>query len=344
MSTFNILELKQCFLKSFEYLWRYRIFAGTVYRLTEGNLECCRCAKFSPFHCKTIIPAHLKFSTQMPTFNILELRQSFLKSVEYLWRYRIFAGTVYRLKVGNFKCCRCAKFSPRYYKTIIPAQEKVSTQMPTLTMLELDQRFRKSVEYLWRYRIFAGAVYRLKVGKYKCCPYAKFPPFHCKTIIPAHMKFSTQKPTFTIFEAEATFSKIDLNTFEDIGFLLEQCTCWKWESTNVVDAQSFLLSIAKAIIPAHLKFSTQMSTFNILELKQMFSKIGWIPLKIWDFCWDSVQVESGKFEMLAMRKVFSFPLQNYKTCAHEIFHPNAHLHHLEAEATFSKIGWIPLKI
>ena len=143
----------------------------------------------------------------MPTFNILELKQSFLKSVEYLWRYMIFAGTVYRLKVGNFKCCRCAKFSPRYYKTVIPAHMKFSAQMPSLTILELDQRFRKSVEYLWRYRIFAGGVYRLKAGKYKCCPYAKFPPFHCKTIIPAHMKFSTQMPTFNIFEVKQSFLK-----------------------------------------------------------------------------------------------------------------------------------------
>ena len=81
-----------------------------------------------------------------------------------------------------------------------------------------------------------------------------------------------------------------------------------------------------------------------LRTEGKFTKIGWIPLKIQDFCSDSVQVESGKFEMLPMCKVSSFPLQNYNTCAHEIFHPNAHVQHLGAEAMFSKIGWIPLKI
>ena len=34
------------------------------------NFKCCRCAKFSRCHCKTKIPAYLKFSTQMPTLNI----------------------------------------------------------------------------------------------------------------------------------------------------------------------------------------------------------------------------------------------------------------------------------
>ena len=180
MPTFNILELKQSFLKAAEYLWRYWIFVGTVYRLKVANLKCCRCAKFSPLHYKTIIPAHLKFSTQMPTFNILELKQSFLKSVERLRRYRIFAGTVYRLTVGNLKCCRCAKFSPCHCKSRTLAHLTFSTQVPTFNILELKQSFLKSFEYLWRYRIFAG-----------------------------------------------------------------QFTGWQWEIWNVVDAQSFLLSIAK---------------------------------------------------------------------------------------------------
>ena len=71
-------------------------------------------------------PAHLKFTAQMPTFNAFEMKQSFWKSGKYLWRYRIFAGTVYMLKVENFKTCRCAKFSPCHCKSKIPAHLKFS--------------------------------------------------------------------------------------------------------------------------------------------------------------------------------------------------------------------------
>ena len=99
---------------------QYRILAGTMYRLKVGNLKCCRIAKSSPCHCKSKITAHLKPSTQMLTLNIFKLKRSFRKSVEYFWRYRIFPGTfpgtVYMLKVGNFKCCRCKKFSPCHCK------------------------------------------------------------------------------------------------------------------------------------------------------------------------------------------------------------------------------------
>ena len=65
------------------------------------NFKCFPCAKFSPWHCKNEMPAHLKLSTQMPTH--FELRQRFRKSVEYHWRYRIFVGTVYKLKVAKFQ-------------------------------------------------------------------------------------------------------------------------------------------------------------------------------------------------------------------------------------------------
>ena len=167
MHTLQIFELWQRFRKSVEYLWRYRIFAGIVYRLKVWNFKCCRWAKFSPGHSKSEKAARLNLYAQMPTLNIVELRQRFRESVEYLWRYRIFAATVYRLNVGNFKCCTCAKFSPCHCKSKIPARLKRSTQMPTIKIFELCQTFWKSVEYLWRYRIFAGTVYRLKVAKFQ---------------------------------------------------------------------------------------------------------------------------------------------------------------------------------
>ena len=209
MPTLNIFELRQRFWKSVEYVWRYRVFAGTVYRLKVGNFKCGTSTKFSPCHCKSKIPARLKLSTQMPTLQIFALWQRFRKSDEYLWRYRIIAGRVYRLKVGNFKCCTCAKFSPCHCKKKIAALLKLSCQMPTLNSFERRQRFRKSVEYLWRYRIIAGRVYRLKVGNFKCSTCAKFSPCHCKSKIPARLKLSTQMPTLQIFALWQRFRKSD---------------------------------------------------------------------------------------------------------------------------------------
>ena len=125
----------------------------------------------------------------MPTLKIFELRQRFRKSVEYLWRYRVFGVTVYRLKVATFKCCRWAKFSTCHCKNNIPPHLNLSNQMHTLNIFELMQRFRKSVDYLWRYRIFAGTVYRLKVANFQMLSIRKFLPCHCKSKIPRHLKF-----------------------------------------------------------------------------------------------------------------------------------------------------------
>ena len=68
-----------------------------------GKFQIFSMAKFSPCYCKSKITAHLKLSAKMPYFNMCEMKQSFWKSVKYLWRYGIFAGTVYLLKVENFK-------------------------------------------------------------------------------------------------------------------------------------------------------------------------------------------------------------------------------------------------
>ena len=66
--------------------------------------------KFSPYHCKTKIAAPMKFSAQIPIFHIFQQKKSFWKSVEYLWWYSIFSGTVCSLELGNFKFSFCNSF------------------------------------------------------------------------------------------------------------------------------------------------------------------------------------------------------------------------------------------
>ena len=124
--------------------------------------------KVSPCHCKSKIPTHLKLTTQMPSLNIFELRLRFQKPVEYHWRYRIFAGRVYRLKVAKFQMLpRRQSFHLAIAKSKIPAHLKLSTQMAIVNIFAPRERFRKLVEHLWGYRIFAGRVYWLKVGKFQ---------------------------------------------------------------------------------------------------------------------------------------------------------------------------------
>ena len=246
MPTFNNFELKQSFLKSVEYIWRYGIFAGTEYRLKVGNFKCCRMRKVFSFPLQNyIIPARLKFSAQMSTFNILELKQCFLKSVEYLWRYGIFAGTVYRLKVGNFKCCRCAKSSPFHCKTIIPAHHEIFRPNAHLQHLRAEAKFSK-IGWI-PLKIYDFCWYSLQVdsGKFEMLSMRKVLSFPLQNYNTCVSEIFHPNAHLHRLGGEATFSKIELNTFEDIGFLLQQCTGWKWESTNVFDAQSFLLSIAK---------------------------------------------------------------------------------------------------
>ena len=167
MPTFHMFDMKPSFWKSVKYLWKYGVFAATVYRLKVGNFKSRRLAKFSL--CTIAKLKYLRrwnFRLKCTTFNTYEMKQSFLKSAKYLWRYRIFAGTVYMLKVENFISCRWVKFSSCHCKTKIPAHLKFSDQMPTFNMFEMKQRFWKSVKYPWRYD-FCWNSLQVESGKFQ---------------------------------------------------------------------------------------------------------------------------------------------------------------------------------
>ena len=271
MPTFNTFEMKQSFWKSIKYLWRYRIFARTVYRLKVGNFKSFRWAKFSPCHCKSKIPAHLNFSGQMPTFNTFEMKQSFWKLVKYLWRFMIFAGTVYRLKVGNLKSCRWAKFSPCLWKTKIPALVKFPDQIPTFNTFKMKHSFWKWFKYLWRYRIFAGTVYRLKVENFKYCRWAKFSRCHCTSKIPGQLNFSAEMPTSNTFEMKQSLWKSIKCLWR---YSIFARTVYRLKDWNIKSFRwaKFSPGHCKSKISAHLNFSVQMATFSTFEMKQSFWK------------------------------------------------------------------------
>ena len=114
------------------------------------NFKWCRFANYWPFRWKSKIPAHLKNTTQMATLNIFDMKQTFRKSVDAFGYIGYWLAQCAGWKWKNFKCCRCAKYSTCHCKSVIPAHLKLSTTMPNLKIFELRQRFRKSVECLWR--------------------------------------------------------------------------------------------------------------------------------------------------------------------------------------------------
>ena len=176
MPTFNTCEMKQSFWKSVKYLWRYRIFAGTVYSLKVGNFKSCRWAKFSPSIAKVkylrtwYFRPKCRLSTCVRWSKVFENRWNTFGDIGFLlgqftgWKWEIsnlVDGLSFHLVIAEKK---------------IRAHLKFSAQMPTFNTFDMKQSFWKSVKYLWRYRIFAGTVYRLKVGNFKSCGWAKFSP------------------------------------------------------------------------------------------------------------------------------------------------------------------------
>ena len=127
-------------------------------------------ARFSPFHFKGEIPAHLKFSgpnarlsyTCEMNAKFLKLRWNTFGDIGFLmvqftgWKWEISNlanGPSFQLVIAKLN----------YLLTC-----KLSVQMNTFKTFEMKQSFLwKSVKYLWRYRIFAGTAYKLKVGKFQ---------------------------------------------------------------------------------------------------------------------------------------------------------------------------------
>ena len=90
-----------------------------------------------------------------------------------------------------------------------------------------------------------------------------------------------------------------LNTFGDMGFLVRQFTGIKWEISNLVDELSFHLVIAKVRYVLTWNFRPKYPHSTSLRWSKFFeNRLN--TLEIWDFCWDSLHVESGKFLILSM--------------------------------------------
>ena len=318
--TFNTFEMKQSFWKSVKYLWRYRIFAGTAYRLKLENFKSCRWAKFSPCHCKSKIPGHLKFSARIPTFKAFEMKQIFWKSGKYLWRYRIFAGTVYRLKVENFKSCRWAKYSPCHCKIKIPGTWNFWLKCPLSKRWRWSKVFENRLSTFgdigfllgqftgWKWEISnlqSGTVYRLKVGNFKSRRWAKFSPCLCKTKIPAHVKFSPQLLTFNTYEMKQSFW-ISVKYLWRYGIFPETVYRLKVRNFKSCRRGKFSPCHCGSKIPAHLKFPPQISNFNTFEMKQSF----WKSVKyLWRY-----GIFAGTVYMLNVENFKSCRWAKFSTC------------------------------
>ena len=184
-----------------------------------------------------------------------------------------------------------------------------------------------------------------KRQKFKCFRCPKFSHCNCK-------KWSTRaRDTFhpnahlSIFSSWGKDFENRLNTFARYGIFAGTLNMLKVRKiSNVVDAQSFHLAIAKVKHVRTWNIPPKCPPLNIFELRQRFPKISWILLVVWDFCCHSVQVVSGKISNVVDAQVFALQLQKWNTCAHETFHPKVDPQNFLPEAKISKIGRILLEI
>ena len=133
----------------------------------------------------------------------------------------------------------------------------------------------------------------------------------CENTCRKYMRIWNFAPKFPP-SASAISSKIfenRLNAFKDIGFLLGQCTGWKLEISNVVVSAC----LCKSKIHARLKFSTQMPTFSIFELKPSFEMLKMLKVRIWvkNFRCADILVLQWQGENIAHRKHLKFPTNMY---------------------------------
>ena len=247
----------------------------------------------------------------MPTLKIVQLRQRFRKSVEYLWRYRIFAGTVYRLKVANFQMllmrqcsqhCHCKNKIPARLKLFHPNSHRSKSSM-------WGEYFENRLNTFWDIGFFLAQCTGWKWQTFKCCRLAKFSPSRCKSKIPAHLKLLPPYAHPQNLRAEVKMFENRLNTFWDIGFLLAQCTGWKWQTFKCCRRAKFSPCHWETKIHAHLKLSTQMPTLKIFELRERFRKSVEYLWKYKIFAGTVYRLKVANFQMLSIGKVFTFPLQ-----------------------------------
>ena len=132
--------------------------------------------------------------------------------------------------------------------------------MSTVNIFELRQRFRKSVEYLWRYRIFAGTVYRLKVKKFQILSMRK--NFNLSIAKVKYLRSWNLSPEGPPSTSSSWGQDLEnrLNTFGDVGFLLAQWTGWNWQNFKSFRCPTFSPCNYNGKIPAHEKiFSPECS-------------------------------------------------------------------------------------
>ena len=212
-------------------------------------------------------------------------------------------------------------------------------------VFELRQRFRKSVEYLWRYRIFAGTVYSLKVAKFQMLSMRKvftLPLPKWNTCAPEAFHHHAQPQDL---RAEATTSKIGWIPLELEYFCWHCAQVESGKIPNVVDAQSFHLAIKKVKYPRTWNFppkcpsSTSLSWGKDFEHRlNTFGDRVFLLAQCTGWKWQNFKCcRCAKFSPWNCKSKISEHLP--KTC-----YANAHAQNLRAEAKISKIGWIPLEV
>ena len=112
-----------------------------------------------------------------------------------------------------------------------------------------------------------GRLTWLKVENFKSSRRAKFSPFHCKSKIPAHPKYSSPNThCLNLCQMNAKFLEIAEVPFDILNICWLRFTSWEWEISNLVDGPSFQLVTAKLeyLRTRNIRFKCPLSyTFQI---------------------------------------------------------------------------------
>ena len=217
--------------------WKWEIsnlVHGLSFHLVIAKLKYMRTWNFQP---KCPFPTRLRWS------KVFENRLNTFGDIGFLlvqftdWKWKISnlqSGTVYRLKVGNFKFCRWVKLSPCHCKLKYQRTWTFQPICPLSTRLRWGNVFENRwntfgdmgfllVQFTgWKWEIsylVDGLSFHLAIAKVKYLRTCNFRPKCCLSTCVRWSKF---------FENGS-------NSFGDIGFFLGEFTGWKWEISNLVN-------------------------------------------------------------------------------------------------------------
>ena len=147
-------------------------------------------------------------------------------------------------KWQNFKCCRCAKFSIAIAKLKYLRTWNFAPKCTPSTSSSWDKDFENRLNTFGDIGFFLAQCTGWKCQNFKCSHMQRFRLVISKVIHLRKSNLPPQCPTSTSSSWGNNFEN-RVKYFGDIGFLLAQCTGWKWQNLKCCRCAKFSIAIAK---------------------------------------------------------------------------------------------------